>query len=229
MDLSPRNETSDMEEFAYLASHDLKAALRAIDNLAQWIGEDLGKQASPEFAENLILLHERVRRANHLLDGLLAYARAGHVVEAFLKVDLNQLTTEAISASISRPGIRVELEGELPSFIAPPKALGQVLAELISNAVKHHDKSNGLVSIRAKDSGTAMEITVSDDGPGIDPNQQQRIFKLGLTLRSKEESGGSGIGLAIVEKITRQYGASLTLVSALGQGCSFHLNWPKTI
>ena len=222
------NPGQEMEDFAYAASHDLRAPLRSMENLAQWIEEDLGAAPSPEVAENLKLMHGNIRRMQQLLDDLLAYARAGSLTEAPRRVDLKALLAEVLAAAKPRPGIKVELDSGLEPFQAEAGALGQVLLQLLDNALRHHDKATGLVVVSAAEQGSHVELTVTDDGPGIDPKQHEMIFKLGKTLKPKDEAQGSGVGLALAKKLALKYGASISLISTPGQGSSFRLSWPKS-
>ena len=217
---------SDIEDFAYVASHDLKAPLRAIDNLSQWVLEDLGHAASPETAENLGLIRKRVARMNRLLDDLLSYARAGNHPEAAVDIDLSALLRSLQSRLPSRPGIRVELPDGLPSFSGAAGALGQAMSALLSNAIVHHDRPEGLVRVSAAFKGGTVEIAVDDDGPGIEARHQERVFKLGQALKPKDECEGSGVGLALARKIARAHGATLSLSSGPGRGSRFSLAWP---
>jgi signal transduction histidine kinase len=225
--LSDDESNAEMEEFASVAAHDLKAPLRALENLSHWIREDLGDQAKPELLENLALMNSRIKRMNLLLDGFLAYAKAGLEPDLAVTVDLNKLAKEAAGTPPPRKNLSMIIAPDLPVFQASAAPLRQVLVELVSNALKHHDKAEGSIRIAARDLGKSVEISVQDDGPGIDPKDHKRIFKLGQTLRPKDEVEGNGIGLALVKKILRHHGASLRIESSLGKGSLFQVTWPK--
>jgi signal transduction histidine kinase len=217
----------ELEQFVHAASHDLRAPLRALDNLSQWIEEDLGKSPSAELASHLALMHQRIRRMSRLLEDLLEYSRAGREEQALQNVDLKELCGEVLKLLPPRPGIRFEIAAGMPNFQASLKPLARLLFHLLSNAFKHHDKEQGLVTVSAKDLGAAVEIEVKDDGPGIEPRHQERVFQPFQTLRSRDEVEGSGLGLAIVSRMLQRRSGKISLDSEPGKGSVFRVSWPK--
>lgn len=219
---------AELEQFAYAASHDLKAPLRAIDNLSQWIAEDLGDDSSPAVKEHLTLMRQRVRRMSRLLDDLLAYSRVGRQQHATEPINLAEMLRDLIeSLRPARPGFSFEVQAELRPFEGAAVPLRQVLQNLISNAMKHHDRDDGCISIQAVDKGSTVCITVADDGPGIEPRFHERIFQVFQTLKPRDQVEGSGIGLALVRKILDVHGGSVRVDSDLKRGASFEVTWPK--
>lgn len=218
----------DLEEFAYVASHDLKAPLRAISHLAEWITEDLGESASEETRENLSLLRQRVTRMQMLLDGLLTYSRVGRGDKLAEPVDLALLVEDIVAGIGPPPGFRVACEGAMPVLRCQRSPLEHVLQNLIVNALKHHDRDTGQVIVSARIRDGMAEICVEDDGPGIPPQFHEKIFVIFQTLSSRDEVEASGMGLAIVKKAVERHGGRVVVESAPpARGCRFRFTWPE--
>lgn len=205
---------ADLEEFAYVASHDLKAPLRAISHLVDWITEDIEATASTETLDNLKLLRGRVVRLQSLLDGLLAYARIGKSRVSFEQVDINEVVRDVVAVLSPPPGFVVECDGRLPLLRTHRTPILAVLQNLIANGIKHHDRCEGLITVAMKLVNGVAEFRVSDDGPGIDPRFHERIFVIFQTLTSRDEVESSGIGLAIVKKRVEAHGGRVWVESA---------------
>jgi PAS domain S-box-containing protein len=219
----------ELERFALIASHDLRAPLRAIKNLAEWIGEYISAAGSHEAQANLLLLRARMERLDGLLSGLLEYSRVGKTNTPLELVDTEWLVAEIVEYVSPRPGFAIECLGPMPKLRTVKAPLVHVLLNLISNALKHHDREQGTIAISARDLGTNIEFTVFDDGPGIDPAFHDRIFGIFQTLKPRDEVEGSGIGLAIVKKEIEANGGAVKVVSAPpGRGTAFVFNWMKT-
>lgn len=217
----------ELDRFAYAASHDLKAPLRAIANLSEWIAEDLGDTAPPETREHLALLHGRVRRMADFLDSLLAYSRAGRSSGDIRTVDLGALVADVADFLAPPPGFTIVADAALPTLETAETPLRQVLQNLIGNAVKHHDRGDGRVEVSAEDLGDRLAVTVADDGPGIDPRLHAKATEMFQTLRPRDQVEGSGMGLALVKKIVESAGGTLTIDSRVGAGARFRFTWPK--
>ncbi len=231
-ELARSNE--ELAQFAYVASHDLKAPLRGIENLVTWIAEDLGT-VEEGVAANMALLRSRVHRLEHLLDDLLAYSRAGSGQGDAEEVDIHALVDE-LAALISPPaGFRIEAEGDLLTIRTPRGPLAQALQNLIGNAIKHHDRAGeGHVWVRAERERGVPVFTVSDDGPGVPTQFRERVFGMFQTLRPRDEVEGSGMGLAIVRKLVERRGGTVVLGdrpdAAAGQparGLLVRFTWPE--
>lgn len=224
---------ADLEQFAYIASHDLRAPLRAIDHLAALIEDDLAEGAElEEVARHLEMLHSRVERMDRLLEGLLTYARAGHRGVEPEPVDLGELVSDVartLAESRQRPGVAVEIEGPLPRLSTARVPLEHVLANLLGNAVKHHDRDEGRVVVRAVDLGGAYEFSVADDGPGIPPALHAKAFQMFQTLQPRDRVEGSGLGLALVKRLVERSGGSVRLESPTleGRGTTIRFTWPR--
>lgn len=219
----------DLEHFAYIASHDLKAPLRNIDNLAEWIEDDLGELLEGDTRESMTLLRGRVTRLRHLLDDLLQFSRVGREDCQVTRVDTNALIEEIADLLQPPTGIEIKAIGELPTFDTVKAPLDQVFRNLIDNAIKHHDKGTGCIEVSADEDGDFYIFSVSDDGPGIDPKYHDRVFQVFKTLKARDMVEGSGMGLAIVQKQVERRGGHIRLVSSAGErGATFEFEWPKT-
>ncbi len=218
---------AELDQFAYVASHDLKAPLRGLDSLAQWIVEDLGDSVPQATKEHLLKMHQRVERMEALLDDLLAYSRAGRVFGDAETINLTDLIG-GITQMISPPdGMSVVAAGRLPILRAYRAPLELVLRNLIQNAVKHHDRDTGCVEISAEERDEWVELAVSDDGPGIESKYHDRVFGMFKTLRPRDQVEGSGMGLAVVRKTIESQGGKVWLESE-GRGACFRFTWPKS-
>jgi signal transduction histidine kinase len=223
-----RRSNEDLDRFAYSASHDLKAPLRGIRNLTDWIAEDVGATASADTVENLALVRSRVERLDLLLDSLLKYARIGRSGGKVEDVDVVQLITDITGYLAPDANFSVVTCGELPVLRTHKAPFEQVLRNLIGNGLKHHDRSAGIVTISARDLGDAVEFRVEDDGPGIPANFHERIFQMFQTLKSRDEQDGSGMGLAIVKKTIESHGGTIRIESAPPlRGAAFTFTWAK--
>ncbi len=226
-----KRSNQDLDKFAYVASHDLKAPLRDVDNLCQWIEEELPDDASVTLKEHVALMQRRVVRMEALLDDLLNYSRAGRILESSQPIVVDQLVANAVELAGSRGGFSVRLPTPTGMSIETPSAaLEFVLRNLVSNALKHHDRESGLVEVSwSSQDAERLEFQVSDDGPGIDESFHERIFELFQTLRPRDQVEGTGMGLALVRKLVRAYGGEVTVESS-GQrrGTTMRFTWLKT-
>jgi len=218
---------SELEQFAYIASHDLKAPLRAVSNLVGWLEEDLEGKLNDETRRMMGLMRERVLGMDALIEGLLSYSRVGRDAGAREWVDTADMIREVTELLTPPPGFRIIAESPLPRFRTDPLALSQVLTNLIGNAVSHHDRSDGEVRIRVVEQTHHYEFMVIDDGPGIPPERYERIFELFQSYKTHTGDGGSGIGLALVRKLVRKMGGAVWVEPAPGRGTAFHFTWPR--
>jgi signal transduction histidine kinase len=218
----------ELEEFAFVASHDLKAPLRVIDNAAQWLEEDLQPHFTDETRESMNLLRQRVGRMDKLLDDLLEYARIGRKTDArYAEIVAGDALMDNVVGLLSIKGFSVRISRDFAAIRVPRMPLQQILLNLIGNAIKHHDQKKGCIDVTVEESGAHYTFTVSDDGPGIAPQFHDQIFKMFQTLRPRDRVEGSGMGLAMVRKHVEVFGGALQLESAEGQGSTFRLTWPK--
>jgi signal transduction histidine kinase len=217
----------DLEQFAYVASHDLKAPLRGIANLAGWLKEDLHDKLGPDTAEQLDLLTDRVARMHALVEGLLAYSRIGRAEPTAAEVDTARLVADTVDSLAPPPGFRVEVARGMPTLVTDPLHLGQVFANLIGNAIVHHDRDRGRIRVTGRELDDGCEFQVSDDGPGIPPEYQEKVFLMFQTLAVRDFGANTGIGLALVKKLVEEHGGTIRLKSGPGRGSRFVFTWLK--
>ena len=219
----------ELDAFAYAASHDLRAPLRGIANLAQWIEEDLAaaSQLKPETAEMLQLMRSRMHRMEALIEGLLEYSRAGRVHHKPEIVDVAQLVRDVIDLLAPPEGATVTLGAVLPTISTERLPLQQIFLNLINNALKHAAREDVQVSLDMQDRDRFYEFSVSDNGPGIPPEFHNRIWGIFQTLESRDKVEATGIGLALVKKLVEARGGRAWVESTVGQGATFRFLWPK--
>jgi PAS domain S-box-containing protein len=216
----------DLEDFAYIASHDLKTPLDGIKSAALWLEEDL-QDLSDESRKLLGLMRSRINRMERLLDDLLTYSRVGRTDTAVSETKLADIFANIIEVLSPPAHIQVRVEGELSVIATASAQLEQVLRNLINNAIKHHDKQSGEVVLSGTRVGNFVEFVVRDDGPGILPQFHAKIFQLFQTLKRRDEVEGSGMGLAIVKKLVEQQNSCITVHSqGNGTGAQFRFQWP---
>ena len=219
-----QRSNAELDQFAYVASHDLKAPLRAVSSLATWLAEDAGDVLPDVSKKHLEKMHGRIKRMERLLDDLLAYSRADRQGGTAEAVDLDTLVGEITDLFVIPPGFSVRVVGDVRTLTTSKVALETVLRNLIGNAIKHHDREDGVVEVAAfQEEG--LRFQVSDDGPGIDRRFHERVFTIFQTLKPRDVVEGSGVGLAIVKKIVERRGGSVRLESAPGEGATFSFTW----
>jgi len=216
----------ELDQFAYVASHDLRAPLRAIDHLATWIEHDAGAQLPAPSLTHLITLRNRVKRMENLLTDLLAYSRAGRVQHQMEQVDTGELVTEIVKFLAPPETFTITVQEGMPRLTTERVPLELVLRNLISNAIKHHDRLTGHVAIQAQVLEDFIEFTVTDDGPGIAPMHHERIFQMFQTLKPRDLVEGSGMGLAIVKRMVESRKGKIQVESAGERGTTFRFTWP---
>jgi PAS domain S-box-containing protein len=227
MQLELRQANANLEEFTYAASHDLKSPLRGISDLLEWVVEDLGGAEPQEVSRNLGRIRDRVRRLERVIDDLLAYARAGTTFTDAVQIDLEELLAGVVELLPRPPGFVVSLQVNAQPFVTNKTPLESVLRNLISNAFKHHDQPIGRIVVDVADVGRYCVFTVSDDGPGIPPASQERVFRIFQTLTAGVHEH-SGIGLALSKRLVEAHGGWIKLDSAAGvRGTAFHVWWPR--
>lgn len=217
----------ELKDFAYIVSHDLKAPLRAIGSISQWIHADYADKLDEDGKMQLDLLLSRVHRMQNLIEGVLAYSRVSRVKEENEPVDLNKLVKEAIEMVAPPAKFKITTDHNLPTVSFGPTRLLQVFENLISNAVKYNDKEAGEIEIRCDDAGYAWSISVADNGSGIEEKYFEKIFQIFQTLKSRDEFESTGIGLTIVKKIIEANGGTILVSSGPGEGTTFTFTVPK--
>jgi light-regulated signal transduction histidine kinase (bacteriophytochrome) len=228
--LALERSNRELDSFAYAASHDLRAPLRGIANLAQWIEEDLlaNGQIKGETQEMLQLMRIRMHRMEHLIEGLLQYSRAGRVHQTPENVDVAKLVRDVVDLLSPPPGAKIVVAPDLPTIQTERPQLQQTFMNLIGNAIKHSNRPDPLIEIAVRRVGPFHEFSVKDNGPGIEPDYQDRIWGVFQTLETRDRVEGAGIGLALVKKIVESQKGRAWVESAPGEGATFRFLWRKS-
>jgi len=223
--LEERNR--ELDQFTSIVSHDLKAPLRAVTNLSEWIEEDLKGHLSQEGQHQMNLLRSRIHRMENLINGLLEYSRIGRAEILPETVDVQGLLAEIIDSLAPPAAFTIEVQAGVPTLYTKRLLLRQVLVNLISNAIKHHDRPDGHVWISVQEQEQMCTFSVADDGRGIPLQYHQKIFGMFQTLEARDTIENTGVGLAIVKKIVESEGETIELESQLGAGARFSFTWPR--
>lgn len=235
LDLRVRERTAelersnrDLDQFAYVASHDLKSPLRGIDHLASWISEDAADLLPATSKEHLAKLRKRIVRMEKLLDDLLAYSRAGRHRHPPEPVHTASLVQEVVEFLALPPGFTVHIAEAMPTLTTERTPLETVFRNLLGNAYKHHDHpAEGCAWVAATEQGDWIEFTVTDNGPGVAPEHHARIFQIFQTLKPRDQVEGSGIGLTVVQRLIESRGGQIQIQSQVGEGATLRFTWPK--
>ena len=216
----------ELKDFAYIVSHDLKAPLRAMSTLANWISVDYQDKIDKKGKEQLALLIRRATRMNNLINGILEYSKVGRIKEKKVKVDLDEVVREVIDTIAPPENIKIRVEGELPSIFCEKTRISEVFQNLLGNAVKYMDKPEGVIRIGCVEENDFWKFNVSDNGPGIEEKYFEKIFQIFQTLSPVDEYESTGIGLTLVKKIITMYGGEIRVESEAGRGSSFFFTLP---
>jgi PAS domain S-box-containing protein len=217
----------ELDDFAHIISHDLKAPLRAIKSLSEWVLQDHADAIGESGKEKIQLLNDRIDHLRNLIDGILEYSRAGKLSNEVAKADLNDLATKVINSLSFPKNIRITIDNQLPIVACDMVRIGQVFQNLVDNAVKYMDKQEGEIRIRCAGDDKQWTFSVADNGPGIDRKHYYRIFQLFKSLHGEGEKKGMGVGLAIVKKIVEMHGGRVWVESEVGRGSTFFFTLPR--
>lgn len=222
-----REVNAQLEEFTYVASHDLRSPIRGISNLIEFIREDFEDGQLDGVLKNIDRMEARVHSVEKLIDDLLTYARAGNRAVQLEPTTLSEILSDIIAIEDIPDGFAVKVEASDEPFDAARTPLTTVLRNLISNAIKHHDRDKGTVTVTAQMREHECQIDIADDGPGIPENARERVFRLFQTLKASER-GSSGLGLAVAQRLATGHGGALDLVPSITErGTTFRLTWPR--
>lgn len=219
---------NELKDFAYIVSHDLKAPLRAIGSLSQWIYADYKDKFDADGKAQLDLLMNRVNRMQNLIEGILEYSRAGRMMEEMVRVDLSTTVTEVIDSLSPAENIRINIDDPLPTVICEKTRIRQVFANLIGNAIKYMDKPQGDIHVGCRQENGFWKFSVRDNGPGIEEKYYEKVFQIFQTLKPRDQFESTGIGLTIVKKIIEMYGGKIWIESKVGEGSTFYFTLPVT-
>ncbi len=217
----------ELKEFAYIISHDLKAPLRAIGSLVDWIYADYQGKFDNQGKEMLDLIVGRVKRMNDLIDGVLQYSRVGRIKENKMTINLNKIIEEVLETLAPPSHVHVEIKNKLPSIYSERTRIKQIFQNLINNAIKYNDKPRGEIRISCSANNGHWKFGVTDNGPGIDKKYFGKIFQIFQTLAPRDKIESTGVGLALVKKIVEMYGGKIWVESELEHGSTFYFTLQK--
>jgi light-regulated signal transduction histidine kinase (bacteriophytochrome)/CheY-like chemotaxis protein len=215
-----------LQEFAHIIAHDLKAPLRAIGTLADWIFCDYHDKLDEQGKHRTKLLAARARRMNDIVDSILRYSEIKAAVSK-QEVDLSRLVQSVVGNIKTHDGISIKVS-KLPSLVCEKIRIAQVFENLLMNAVKFMNRPNGEVEVTCTEDEDFWKFCVADNGPGIEEKYFDRIFEVFQTLSPRDEVEGSGIGLAVVKRIIEMYGGRVWVESKVGKGSKFFFTLPKS-
>jgi light-regulated signal transduction histidine kinase (bacteriophytochrome) len=218
---------AELDQFAYAASHDLRAPLRGITNLAAWIEEDLGTSTPKKVKEHIAMLRGRASRMDKLINGLLELARVGRTRQRPERVDVTELMHETIDLLSPPESSRILVIGAMPTMTAERFALQQVFLNLIGNAIQHSGRKDVVVRISCEDRGEEYEFSVADNGVGIASEHHERVWQIFQTLSARDVVESTGIGLTIVRKQVEENGGRAWIDAQPKEGATFRFTWPK--
>ncbi|MFQ4146106.1 sensor histidine kinase [Chlorogloeopsis sp. ULAP02] len=224
-----KSANKELNDFAYVVSHDLKAPLRGINSLSEWLLADYTDKLDAEGKELINLLIHRVQKLHNLIEAILQYSRVGRIKETIQKVNLNEIVKEVIELFQPLENIQIEIANQLPVAYFEKTRIEQVFQNLLSNAIKFMDKPQGKIVIACIEENNDWQISVTDNGPGIEQQHFVRIFQMFQKLSDSKDSDSTGIGLALVKKIVEMYGGKVWVESEVGQGSTFFFTLKKEL
>ncbi len=224
-ELAKSNEA--LEDFVYTVSHDLKAPLRAILGFSQFLEEDYGPQLPDEGKMYVTRMSQSAKRMEKLINDLLELSRVGRIKNPYEETNIDELITEIVTTLAPGSKVEMRIEGPMPLIVCDRVRIGQVFANLITNAIKYNDKEKTEIAIGYVDNPEEVEFFVADNGPGIEERHFERIFK--IFQRLSNDDTGTGIGLALVKKIVEDHKGKVWVESKVGQGTTFRFTLSKSL
>ena len=219
----------DLEQFAYVASHDLQEPLRAVGGYVKLLQRRFPGLVDPKAEEYILGAADGAARMERLITDLLDFARVGTRGSALAVTSLSTVLDEALDnlqASLEAAGARVTRD-PLPSLKVDPTQLMQLFQNLVANALKFRRAAPPQIHIGARHQDGRWVFSVQDNGIGIAPQYFQRIFQIFQCLHTRKQYPGTGIGLAICQRITERHGGSIWVESELGRGSTFYFSIPE--
>ncbi len=217
----------DFTRFTYLVTHDIKAPIRAIDNLTTWITEDMGSDLKPSVAENLNLLRNRVNRTQRMMSALSDYSRTIRFKESRQPVVLDKLI-HAVIESIPESGKgKFTISGCDKTIQAEKDLMQRVFTELINNSLMHSEKEMTEITVSLEEMPDEFIFSVADNGPGIPKQNETKAFEIFQTLKSKDDSENTGIGLPLVRRILENLNQRIWIDYSFAGGLCIKFSWNK--
>ncbi|WP_108115233.1 sensor histidine kinase [Kordia periserrulae] len=221
-------KNKDLEEFAYVVSHDLKRPLRNIYTLTEWLTDDTEYQFNQETNQSLQLIKEQVTQMDLLVEGILNYSLQMDKERNVTTIDSQELVNRIATVNASDM-VKIHVDDTLPKVVFNESQLLQVFQNLIQNAIKHNDKELAEIHVNYQQTAAGHQFSIQDNGPGIAKKYHKKIFELFQKLEVKSEVDSIGIGLALVKKIIERNGGSIAVESELGVGTSFIFTIPTEV
>ena len=220
----------ELDDFAYIASHDLKEPLRGIHNFSNFLLEDYADKLDGEGRSKLETLMRLTRRMESLIDSLLHFSRLGRVDLAMDQVDLNEIVAQVVDSldiTLKQEGVEVRVPRPLPQVLADRARVGEIFSNLVVNAMKYNDKPQKWIEIGMTRNGGGEDgppvFYVRDNGIGIPEKHHDAVFRIFKRLHGREKfGGGTGAGLTIVRKIVERHHGRIWLESSPGEGTTFY-------
>ncbi len=219
----------EFEDFVFTVSHDFKAPIRSIKNLSEWIKEDFGDQVPEEARKNLELIQNRVEKLTKMVDGMMELSRVGKGSLQVEPLNFEKCVQDIIQKLQLPEEVAVEIHSEIPEIKTDLSQFQQVLSRLIENAIKFNNSEHPRVELFAVEAGNFIEISVKDNGPGINTKYSEKIFKVFSSLIPQSQMENTGMGLPIAKKIIEDSGGTIELESKSKEGATFRFFWPKVM
>lgn len=219
---------AELEQFAYVASHDLQEPLRMVTSYTQLVARRYSDKLDETGLEFINFAVDGVNRMQSLINDLLSFSRVGREERPFTKVKLKNVVDNAcknLQIVIEESDAEITHD-ELPTIMGDPSQLTQLLQNLMGNALKFRADKKPKIHIGVKKDGRLWSISVADNGIGIEPQYYDRIFNIFQRLHTKDKYSGTGIGLAICKKIVERHGGRISVESILGEGSTFRFTFP---
>ncbi|MFP4103915.1 sensor histidine kinase, partial [Coleofasciculus sp.] len=223
-----QRSNQELEQFAYVASHDLREPLRKIRSYSDLLVKRYQGQLDERADKYISYITDSVIRMQALITDLLTYSRVSRNELVLEPTDLGQILQQTLTdlSPMIEENQAIINAPPLPIVQANPLQIGQVLQNLIANAIKFRREQPPQININADYQNNFWQISIKDNGIGIDPNYKERIFAIFQRLHYREEYPGTGIGLAICQKIVERHGGKIWVESELGQGSTFYFTLP---
>lgn len=223
------NSNADLEQFAYVASHDLQEPLRMVSSFTQLLEKRYKGQLDEDADEYIDFIIDGAQRMKDLIDDLLAFSRLNTKAEEFKETNLETVLNDVLTmlnSFIEKNDVLIT-HNTLPTVMADPTQISQLFQNLLSNAIKFRGNRSPKIHLDTEELEDDWKISISDNGIGISPLNQKRIFNVFTRLHTRQEYEGTGIGLSICKKIVQRHGGRIWVESEKGKGSTFYFTIPK--
>lgn len=219
----------ELENFAHVTSHDLKAPLRGISTIADWLADDYGDKLDETGKQNLAQLKQRTEKMNDLIDGILRYSKVGLSNDVFEKIDMNVVVEDCVNDLLEKENLSKKIEGSFPTIEYNKVLVEQVIQNLLSNAYKYSNSEAAKITLSGEPSEEGWVISVADNGKGIKEELREKVFEMFQTLENKTNTDSTGVGLAIVKKVVNGWGGTIWVQESADAGADFRFTIPSKI